>query len=92
MNLTEALDTAAFRWPEKAKLIEGKAMVSFSGLVAKAVQFASQFQWVKLFPDCRVGLSFPTRIDYVSLTFALWQMPRTKGKILEEIETHFEGK
>ena len=79
MNLTEALDTAAFRWPEKAKLIEGKAIVSFSGLVAKASQFASQLQGVKLFPSCRVGLSFPTRIDYVALTLALWRMPETNG-------------
>jgi len=74
MNLTELLDDAARRWPKKPALIENNAIVSYSELVEKAAQFASQLQLVKMSPGCRVGLLFPNSIDYVALTFALWRV------------------
>ena len=74
MNLTELLDAAAGRWPEKPALIEGNETVSYSGLVAKAACFTAQLQLFELAPGCRVGLLFPNSIDYVALTFALWRI------------------
>src|SRR5665213_3495935 len=74
MNLTELLDNAARRWPQKPALIEGDAIISYAELIAKIAQFTSQLQLFKLSPGNRVGLLFPNGIDYVALTFALWRV------------------
>ena len=73
MNLTELLDDAAGRWPQKPALIEGAVIVSYAQLVAKIAHFNSQLQLFNLSSGSRVGLLFPNSIDYIALTFALWR-------------------
>ena len=73
MNLTELLDKAAGQWPQKAALIAGDDVVSYSGLVEKAARLAAQLQSFQL-TGRRVGLLYPNSIDYVALTFALWRI------------------
>ena len=74
MNLTELLDYAACRWPQKPAFIENNATVSYAGLVEKVARFTSQLKLSELSPGCRVGLLYPNSTDYVALTFALWRV------------------
>src|SRR6267378_2835082 len=74
MNLTEALAGAAGRWPQKTALIEGDVVISYGGLVEKIAGFASQLPALGVVASSRIGLSCPNSINYVALTYALWQV------------------
>lgn len=74
MNLTELLDTAAARWPQKPALIEETNVVTYAELVQRTNELAAKLQALPIARDCRVGLAFPNGASYVALTFALWRV------------------
>lgn len=74
MNLTELLNHAASRWPQKSAFIEGDKAISYSELAEQAADIATKLADLKLPEGCRIGLRFPNSIAYVALTFALWRL------------------
>src|SRR5262245_47458643 len=74
MNLTELLDASAARWPQKAALIEGERVVSYTQLRARASDLATHLSAAVSQPGRRVGLCYPNSVNYVGLTFALWRL------------------
>jgi long-chain acyl-CoA synthetase len=74
MNLTELLDQATARWPQKPAFIEDAAAVSYGELGARVAEAAARLASLGLTPGCRVGLCHPNSVAYVVWTFALWRI------------------
>jgi len=74
MNLTELLDKAAARWPERLALVEDSTEMSYGALGRQVAAVAAQLSARRIAPGSRVGLCHPNGIHYVVLTFALWKV------------------
>jgi acyl-CoA synthetase (AMP-forming)/AMP-acid ligase II len=74
MNLTELLDAAAARWPDKPALIEESDAISYAGLAQHTRDLAARLRPLLRDPGRRVGLALPNGIAYVALTFVLWRV------------------
>ena len=74
MNLTELLDNAASRWPQKPALVEESTVITYGELARRAGELARHIQLLHIDNGSRVGLAFPNGIAYVALTFALWRL------------------
>jgi long-chain acyl-CoA synthetase len=74
MNLTELLDQAVRRWPEKAAFLEGGSAVSYRQLVDRIDAAAVQLRQAGVTPSFRVGVRQPNSVAYVVTTFALWRL------------------
>src|SRR5262245_19860246 len=73
MNLTEQLDHAAARWPQKPALIEDSKVVTYATLVDRVSEMAARLAVSGVTASQRVGLCLPNGIQYVVLTYALWR-------------------
>jgi len=74
MNLCELLDGAVHRWPGKPALIEGAHVLTYEGLGKLVAELAVKLRTLGLPRQTLVGLRYPNGINYVALTFALWQI------------------
>ena len=77
MNLTEQLIASAERWPDKAAFVSDTGTVTYAQLRATVEVLAEKLRGLKLAAGSRVGLCFPNSVDYVALTYALWQVNAT---------------
>ena len=77
MNLTELLENSARRWPHKTAFVEETVEISYAALTEKIDSFAAKLKPLQLPPGARVGLCFPNSVNYVALTYALWQINAT---------------
>src|SRR5436190_407426 len=73
MSLVELLTEAAGRFAHKPALIDGSTTASYAGLLDQIDALRRQLEPLRLAPGSRVGILFPNSIQYVALTFALWQ-------------------
>lgn len=74
MNLTELLEDAVRRWPEKAAFIEEDLEISYSALAQRIERFTDKLRGLHLPAGSRVGICFPNSVNYVALTYALWKL------------------
>jgi long-chain acyl-CoA synthetase len=74
MNLTELLADTVRRHPQKIALVEDSTTVTYAALAEKIASFAVSLKTLALPAGSRVGLCFPNGVDYVALTYALWQI------------------
>jgi long-chain acyl-CoA synthetase len=74
MNLTELLDEAITRWPQKPALVEDATVVSYSDLGQQVADASARLAALPIVPGSRVGLCHANSIAYVVLTFALWRV------------------
>ena len=74
MNLTELLDKAAARWPERPAIVEGATAVSYAELLRMVDNLSRELGRLGISPGCRVGLCHPNSVLYVALTYALWRV------------------
>ena len=74
MNLTELLDNSVRRWPQKTAFVEESTTVSYSALAERIDSFATTLRGLQWAVGLRVGLCFPSGVDYVALTYALWKI------------------
>ncbi len=74
MNLSELLEIAANRWPDKPALVEEGTVITYREVLDQVTRFAAQLSKLSLSPGCRVGLCHPNSVTYVVLTFALWRI------------------
>ncbi len=74
MNLTELLDLAVARWPQKPALVEEALVVTYGELGDRITEAAARLAALPLTPGCRVGLCHPNSVGYVVWTFALWRV------------------
>jgi long-chain acyl-CoA synthetase len=74
MNLTDLLAGSVRRSPQKTAFVEDTTEVSYAALAEKIDFFAEKLRSLCLPPGARVGLCFPNSVNYVALTYALWQI------------------
>lgn len=74
MNLTELLDAAVSRWPDKPALIEDNVTTAYAALGQQVAAAAERLAALSLKSGSRVGLCHPNSVAYVVWTFALWRV------------------
>jgi long-chain acyl-CoA synthetase len=74
MNLTETLEEAIRRWPEKPAFVEESTVVSYAELGQQVAIAAERLAALSIAPGSRVGLCHPNSVAYVVWTFALWRV------------------
>jgi long-chain acyl-CoA synthetase len=74
MNLTELLDEAVSRWPQKPAFVEDATVVSYAALGQQVAAAAVQLAALPISAGSRVGLYHPNSLAYVVWTLALWRV------------------
>jgi long-chain acyl-CoA synthetase len=73
MNLTELLENAARRWPDRPAIITGDSVLTYAGLIQRIDALSSHLEPLLKTPGARVGLCLGNCPDYIALTYALWR-------------------
>ncbi|MGM0425023.1 MAG: class I adenylate-forming enzyme family protein [Thermodesulfobacteriota bacterium] len=74
MNLYQTFKEAAFRYPRKTAVVQGKQAVSYQELEAIVSGIASDLRQLGVAPGQMIGLCFGNSIAYIALTYALWRL------------------
>ena len=73
MNLNELLENSVRRQPQKIAFVEESSEVSYALLAEKINGFVANINSLQFPSGARIGLCFPNGVNYVALTYALWQ-------------------
>lgn len=74
MNLTELIDSAATRFPDKPAIRDADTVVSYTDLTTWTRELAGHLCQLGITPGQRIGVAFPNSVAYVAVTYALWRL------------------
>lgn len=77
MPLVDIFETIAATYPRKTALVQGRTRVTYGELRSRIKTLAVQLAEGGVREGCRVALRLPNSIDYIALTYAIWDCGAT---------------